>query len=127
MAYSKVSKGVDLLNWVLELVVGWQKPGVFFSKELARCLLCPELKFELAGITSRQRHPALAEYSTCPIFPILVEIKTSLPGLFPVGRERFVARICPIVKYLMNYARDRRPPLDVIRGGVVSLSDFLLS
>jgi hypothetical protein len=127
MAYSKVSKGVDLLNWVLELVVGWQKPRVFFSKELARCLLCPELRFELAGITSRQRHFALAEQSTYPMFPILVEIETSLPGLLPVRREIFIAGIGPIVIYLMNYARDRRRPLHVIRDGVMRLGDFLLS
>ena len=67
----------------------------------------------------------IAEDRTYPVLPILIEIDTGLPGLLPVIRKGFVARIRPIVIYLMNYTWYRWA-LQINPGFVISLGDLLL-
>lgn len=104
MVEEEVAEGVDALDGVWVGEVGGEEGRVVGGEEGEGGFVCPEA-----------------------IFPIGIDIYTSMPLLFPITRQRFVGRVVPVVKDLVDDLGDLRRLSRFLEGAVeVGIGDFAL-
>lgn len=135
----EVAEGVDALDGVWVGEVGGEESRVVGGEEGEGGFVCPELFFVHKSIISlgyerigwntgkRTKKKRGKGEKTYAIFPIGIKFCTSMPLLVPITRQRFVRRVLPVVKDLVDDLGDLRRLSRFLEGAVeVGIGDFAL-
>jgi len=97
----EISDSVDSLHRESVSVVRAKKPRVVCLDKITRALLRPKLH-GAHGLAQAIADEAQRWEASYPVLPVRVRIGARLADMVPVGRQRFVPGVVPIVEDLMD-------------------------
>lgn len=68
MAHQEISKRINLLDGILEMLVGGEKPGILFCNEVFRCFSSPQLEGRQLGSKRKSNDLCLPTWCSQPSF-----------------------------------------------------------